>query len=226
LSSARYPCIQGQKEGGVKVVGVYIGKPRMVTAPGGSCYTGGAKTAVPSAFVTMEGFEGDGQGNLKHHGGRDRTVCVYPAERYAWWRRTAGIELPFGAFSENLVIEGAGEDSVCIGDIYRAGNALLQCSLPRDPCRTIDRLTGVDGLWQQARDAGACGFHMRTLEEGLVTEGCAFTLEKRHPEGITVSMALDLYHGRSRDTELAARLCGMPELAAEGRRAIMARLAL
>jgi len=210
----------------MRVVGLFIGKPREADLTGGRFYTGGAKSAVASAYLRFHGFEGDGQGNLKYHGGKDRTACVYPAERYAWWKEIRGYDLPFGAFSENLAVEGATEEAVCIGDVYRIGDALVQVTLPRDPCRTIDRVTGVPGLWGIARDTGACGFHMRTVKEGLVTAGSPFVLESRHPEGITVAMALALYHGRSRDVVLADRLVHMPEFAVEGKKVIAARLGL
>ena len=175
------------------------------------------RRAVGAAFLRLEGLENDGPANLKYHGGRDRTACVYPAEHYAWWKATRGWDLSFGAFCENLTVEGAREDEICIGDIFRAGHALLQVSIPRDPCVTLDKLTGIDGLAATARDTGRCGFHMRTLEEGLIRAGDSLDLVQRHPEGFTVARALDLFHGRSRDRALAARLAGIAEFAEQGR---------
>jgi len=208
----------------VRVTAVFVGKPRTVAAHGSSLYTGGAKAPVSSARLNLEGFEGDGQGNLQHHGGRDRTVCVYPAEHYAWWK-SQGLDLPFGVFCENLTVEGAQEDQLCIGDVFRAGGALVQVSLPRDPCRTLDQLSGVPGLHVRARESGKCGFHMRTLEQGEIRAGDAFELVRRHERGITVAAVLDLYHGRSRDRQLAGRLDGMAEFAAQGKLDIARKLA-
>jgi MOSC domain-containing protein YiiM len=209
----------------MKVAAIFVGKPRLVTVADGTLVTGGAKSAVESAFLRFEGFEGDGQGNLHYHGGKDRSVCVYPAEHYAWWKSAHGYELNYGAFCENFTLEGVREDAVCIGDVFRSGQALVQISLPRDPCRTIDRLTGIDGLWKQARDSGKLGFHMRTLEEGLVSLGDAFELVRGHPEHITVAEVLDLCHGRSQDRALAKRLARMPEFAEQGKRDIAAKVA-
>lgn len=97
------------------------------------------------------------------------------------------------------------EDAVCIGDVFRAGQAVVQVFLPRDPCRTLDRLTDILELWIRARDSGKLGFHMRTLEEGLVSTGDAFELVRGYPDHITVAEVLNLYHGRSQDRELARR---------------------
>jgi MOSC domain-containing protein YiiM len=209
----------------VRITAVFIGTPRSVEAPGGKVFTAGAKKAVPEAFLRVEGFDGDGQGNLRHHGGADRTVCVYAADHYAWWKQSRGIALNAGAFCENLTVEGALENDVCIGDVYRVGRALAQISLPRDPCRTLDKLTGIRDLWKITRDSGRCGFHMRTLQEGMVRAGDELALVSRHPQRITVAMALDLFHGRSRDRELADRLNAIPEFGAQGKRDIAARMA-
>ena len=209
----------------MKVAAIFVGIPRSVPVADGTFTTGGSKSAVKAAFLRFNNFEGDGQANLVHHGGKDRSVCVYIAEHYDWWKTARGYELPYGAFCENLTIGGVREDDVCIGDVFRVGQATVQISLPRDPCRTLDRLTGIPDLWIQARDSGKLGFHMRTLEEGLVTTGDAFELIRGHPDRITVAQVLDLYHGRSQDRELARRLTRMSEFAAQGKKDIAGRLA-
>jgi MOSC domain-containing protein YiiM len=208
----------------LRVVALFIGKPRTVIVAGATFRSGGAKTAAASAFLRFDGFDGDASSNLKHHGGRDRTACVYPLEHYAWWKAARGFDLGPGSFAENLTVEGALEDALCIGDVVRIGGALAQVSLPRDPCGTLDRLTGIPGLGAAARAAARCGFHMRTLEEGLVRAGDAFAVVGRDPAGFTVAAALDLYHGRSHDPELARRLFAIPALADQGRREIGQRI--
>ncbi|HUI70411.1 MAG TPA: MOSC domain-containing protein [Spirochaetia bacterium] len=209
----------------MKVAAIFVGKPGRVQIAGQTIFTGGSKSIVESALLRFGNFEGDGQGNLRYHGGKDRSVCVYVAEHYAWWKSSHGFDLRYGAFCENLTIEGALEDQVCIGDVFQAGDAQVQISLPRDPCRTIDLIAGVPGLWELARASGKLGFHMRTLKEGLVKKGDAFVLARRHPQGITVAQALDLFHGRSQDREIAERLAAMPEFGDQGKKHIAERLA-
>jgi MOSC domain-containing protein YiiM len=207
-----------------RIVALFIGMPATRAVAGGTLLTGGAKDRVEEAFLSLDGFRGDGQGNLKHHGGRDRSACAYVAGHYTWWKSAHGIRLREGAFCENLTVDGADEGTVCIGDIYRAGQALVQVTLPRDPCRTPDLLTGVPDLWKLARDSGRCGFHMRTLEEGIVRTGDRFEIVRPHPRGITVAAALDLFHGRSKDRDLARRLNEMPEFGQQGKQQIAALL--
>jgi MOSC domain-containing protein YiiM len=209
----------------VRVAAIFVGLPGSKTVRDGVIFTGGAKSAVESAFLRFDNLEGDGQGDLRRHGGRDRAVCVYIAEHYAWWKSAHALDLGYGAFCENLTVEGTREEEIYIGDQFRTGEALVQVALPRDPCRTLDLLTGIPGIWKLARDSGRCGFHMRALEEGLIRRGDALELVRRHPDGIPVSAVLDLYHGRSTDPELARRLSVMPDFAEQGKKDIAARLA-
>ncbi len=206
------------------VVSIHVGVPRSETRQSGTLFTGGAKASAAGAILRFDGFEGDGVADRRHHGGPDRTACVYPAEHYAWWNSVHGYELLFGAFSENLTVEGVREQEICIGDIIRIGGALAQVTLPRDPCPTIDRITDIPSLHRLAKESGKCGFHMRTLEEGLVRAGDSFDLVKRNPEGISIASVLDLYHGRSSDRALRQRLQSMPEFADEGKRELIRRL--
>jgi MOSC domain-containing protein YiiM len=199
------------------VVSLHVGMPRTEIRGSGALFTGGAKTSVASAVLRFDGFEGDGVADRRHHGGPDRTACVYPAGHYEWWKSDHGYDMSFGAFSENLTVEGVREEEIRIGDIVRIGAALVQVTLPRDPCRTIDRISEIHSLHLLTRESGRCGFHMRTLEEGLVRAGDRFELVKRNPAGISVAAVLDLYHGRSADPVLLRLLQNMPEFADEGK---------
>jgi MOSC domain-containing protein YiiM len=206
------------------IVSLFVGTPRSETRPSGKLFTAGVKASVSSAVLRLDGFEGDGVADRRHHGGADRTACVYPAGHYAWWNSVHGYDLLFGAFSENLTVEGVREDEICIGDIVRIGAALAQVTLPRDPCPTIDRITEISSLHRLAKESGKCGFHMRTLEEGLVRAGDLFEIAERNSAGVTVASVLDLYHGRSTDRVLQQKLQNMPEFAEEGKRELTRRL--
>jgi hypothetical protein len=67
---------------------------------------------------------GDGQGNRRVHGGPDKAVLAYSANHYLAWRRElTRPDLPYGAFAENFTVDGLVEDTVCIGDVHRVGDA-------------------------------------------------------------------------------------------------------
>ena len=59
--------------------------------------------------LSCEGFEGDAQGDRRHHGGPDKAVHHYPLEHYALWRAEIGPRVVLdraGAFGENLSTTG------------------------------------------------------------------------------------------------------------------------
>lgn len=75
------------------------------------------------------GLEGDEVANTRVHGGPEKAIYAYSAENYALWAadhpRHAERLVP-GGFGENLLIAGLDESSVCIGDRWRVGSALLE----------------------------------------------------------------------------------------------------
>ena len=75
---------------------------------------------------------GDGQADLVNHGGPDKAVLSYAASHYPAWReQLEKPDLPYGAFGENFTIEGLAEETVCIGDRYALGQAIVEVSQPR-----------------------------------------------------------------------------------------------
>src|SRR5689334_6671508 len=96
----------------MKVVSVNAGMPREVEWRGKMVRTSIFKSAVAGRVkVTSLNVAGDRQSDLSVHGGTDKAVYVYPAGHYAFWREELpGMELPWGAFGENLTVEGLLEE--------------------------------------------------------------------------------------------------------------------
>ena len=186
-------------------------------------FTGGAKSPVPRAMLLFDGFEGDGQGDRRNHGGPDKAVCVYPSVHYPHWQRMLGRGLDPGAFSENLTVSGIREARVCVGDVFRAGEALVQVSTPRTPCDKVAGKNGEKQLSKWISGSGYTGFYMRVLEEGLVKTGDAFERVERHPDGITIARVNDVLYRRFRDLDLIEHLTALPEFGTDGR-AMFAKL--
>jgi MOSC domain-containing protein YiiM len=57
--------------------------------------------------LTKQGFEGDGVGDLKHHGGSDKAVCVYVIDHYEYWEKLLGRKMPDAA----TVVDGVRIDT-------------------------------------------------------------------------------------------------------------------
>jgi len=157
-------------------------------------------------------FDGDGQADLEVHGGPDKAVLAYGAGHYPGWREELRLDMKPGAFGENLTIRSLDERSVCIGDTYEIGEALVQVSQPRLPCWKLARKWELPDLPARVVKSVRGGWYFRVLREGRVTPGDRVTrIERPFPE-FTVARVFDAYiHGTDRET--AAALAACPPLA-------------
>lgn len=165
----------------MRIASVQVGKP----ARRGSLRTAFGKDAVAGRVsVLRESLEGDAQADRRHHGGPEMAVLACGADHYPLWRaELCWPELPLGAFGENLSVEAAREDTVCIGDIWRVGTAVLQVASPRKPCRKIAAFWGREDLLARVLESGRCGWYLRVLERGHLEAGDVIELLSRpHPE--------------------------------------------
>jgi MOSC domain-containing protein YiiM len=208
----------------VKIVSLNVALPQAQRYGREQVRTGGAKKPVPRALLRFEGFGGDGQADKVNHGGVDKAVCVYPLDHYAHWEKVFGRRLEPGAFSENLTVSGAVETEVCIGDVFRAGEAILQVSQPRTPCSKLAGKNGQRLLPKWVGQTGYTGFYMRVLSEGLVSEGDPFERIENHPDLIAVADVNDVIYERSADAGLIERLANLPEFGGDGRTLFARRL--
>lgn len=138
------------------------------------------KPVMDRRWLSPENLEGDGQADLKVHGGPDKAVLIYPASHYLWWRSVLRQpDLPWGAFGENWTITGHDERTVCLGDVFAAGEALVQVSQPRRPCWKLSRRCGIPDLAVRAQKCGRLGWYVRVLQCGSVTVGDSLRLMER-----------------------------------------------
>jgi MOSC domain-containing protein YiiM len=117
-------------------------------------------------------LEGDGQANLKVHGGAHKAVYAYSHDHYAWWSETLGrIDLSFGQFGENLTISGMDEDEIAIGDRLLVGTALTAVTGPRIPCAMLGIKFKDKMMLRKFTEAARPGFYLRVIETGVVEAG-------------------------------------------------------
>lgn len=149
------------------------GRAQPFTRPGSR--SGIAKAPRQEALaVTTLGLAGDEQGDLRVHGGVEKAVHHYPREHYAAWLAELGehpLLMQPGAFGENFSTTGWTEDDVCLGDLIRAGSALLQVSQGRMPCWKLSDRFGVANLALRVQQSGRTGWYYRVLQEGVVGVG-------------------------------------------------------
>jgi MOSC domain-containing protein YiiM len=208
----------------IEVKNFSIGLPKIMKFGEERIETGICKQTVDEAFLTREGFRGDGVGDLQFHGGPDRAVCVYPYEHYELWEKEFGKPLPPSAFGENLTVTNMLEQDVCIGDIYSLGDAVVQITQGRIPCVTISQRTGNPLLLKRMVQTGFTGYLCRVLEDGMVRNDSKLTLVKPHPKKISILFGNEIYFHKQQDTEGLKRILAVEALANEWKEALTERL--
>ncbi|MEW6586270.1 MAG: MOSC domain-containing protein [Nitrospirota bacterium] len=200
-----------------------IGLPKKEVFSGKEILTGICKSPVSKPLRLKKlGFEGDGVGDLRYHGGADKAVCVYSKEHYPYWEEVLGIQLPPAAFGENLTVSGLHEEGICIGDVFQLGTAIVQVSQPRQPCKTLAARYDRSDMIRLVRDSGRTGFYFRVITEGIVEKGSPFVLKERDPRGITVAFANHIYHHDNRNCEGIRMVLAVPALSESWQRSFHA----
>lgn len=186
-----------------------------------------AKTPVSGkVWLSKTQLEGDGQADLKNHGGPDKAVLAYGEAHYTAWRSELGLsDLPHGAFGENFTMLGLTEENVCIGDTYKIGEVVVQVSQPRIPCWKLSRLWNVEDLDGRVKKSGKTGWYLRVIEEGNVKAGVPVILVDRPYPEWTIARANDILAKRNQEQSDIAELTRVPLLASGMRNMLKSRLA-
>ncbi len=135
-----------------KILSIQVGLPKTLdkaeatSSSDRSWTTGIFKMAVNGkVWLGKLNLAGDAQADLSVHGGSHKAVNVYPSEHYPYWEQNINLpDMPYGAFGENFTTCGLREDEVCIGDVFKVGNTVVQISQPRQPCWKIERRWNID----------------------------------------------------------------------------------
>lgn len=140
-------------------------------------------------FLSEVNLDGDGQADLVHHGGRDKAVCVYPEDHFAYWSELWKKDFGPAAFGENITVIGLTEDKVCIGDIFQWGEAVVQVTQPRRPCFKLSVIHNLPELPLKVQETGYSGYYFRVLQTGRVSSKDALVRTSVHAKEMTVAMA-------------------------------------
>lgn len=177
--------------------------------------SGIAKTLAPGPWrIGRTGLSGDAQADGKHHGGPEKALHHYAFDHYPFWRdeREAACLAAPGAFGENLSTLGWTEETVCLGDIVRFGDALLQVSQGRQPCFKLNLRFGRRDMARRVQDTGRTGWYYRVLEEGAAREGDALDLIDRPCPGWPLERLTRLLYRDTRDRAGLEEMAALPLL--------------
>jgi MOSC domain-containing protein YiiM len=163
----------------MKVISVNVGMPRFVEYMGEPLATGIYKSPVEGRVAVGQfNLEGDAQADLRVHGGPVKSVYVYPADHYEYWRdQLPDADLPLGVFGENLTTEGILETDVRAGDRLSIGTALFEVTVPRYPCFKLGIRFGRKDILRRFWQSGRSGFYLTVIKTGHLTAGDLITFD-------------------------------------------------
>ena len=202
------------------LVSIQVGRPQSYGVAGAIDFfekpwtTGLFKQPISGAvWVGTENISGDGQADLKHHGGPEKAVLAYPVENYEYLEKILDVSsLSWGALGENLSVSGQNESSVCIGDIYQIGTAELQVSQPRQPCWKIARRWQRRDLALLIQKSGKTGWYFRVVREGVITPQDSIKLLSRPYPTFTIAYLNQAMHHEPKNRGKACELAACPLL--------------
>lgn len=195
-----------------RIVSINVGQPREVEAGNRKVLTSIFKAPVEGKVALRRyNVEGDRQSDLSVHGGPKKAVYSYSSEHYPFWAaQLPGTPLPVGAFGENLTTEGMLEEVVHIGDVFRAGSAILKVTQPRMPCFKLAIRMNRSDMVKRFWASGRSGIYFSISEEGEFESGDLIELLESDRRRVSVADVVRLYKRETEDTDLFSRVMESP----------------
>jgi MOSC domain-containing protein YiiM len=206
----------------MKLLSINVGKPVKVEFEGKTVTTGIFKSRVEGKrLVKTMNIEGDGQADLKVHGGRDKAVYAYGYDAYPWWEKELGQSpLPHASFGENLVFSTLDEKQTFLGDIFELGTCQLLAIQPRMPCFKLGVKFGDMGIVKTFMESGRPGVYFRVEKEGEIEAGQSLKLIHREPVLFSISEMYEYYLSRKMSPQRAREVVKNPLLLESWRKKI------
>ena len=198
----------------MQLLSVNTAQPQEVAWQGKTIRTSIFKQPVAGPVAVLaEHLAGDGQADLRVHGGPDKAVYAYPSEHWAYWRQLLpAAQLVPGAFGENLTTLGLLEPEVRVGDCFQLGTAVLMAVQPRQPCFKLGIRLARPGIVREFELASRSGIYFRVIKPGVVAAGDAISLVERSPYTVTIQDMVTCLAPGPHDQELVRALLATPYL--------------
>ena len=177
-------------------------------------------------WLSKNGIMGDEIGDRKNHGGPEKALFAYPVSHYAFWQNELEIaSIGIGAMGENLAVTKLDETSICIGDTYQFGEAVIQVSQPRQPCWKPARRFRIMDFALRIQHTGRTGWYFRVLQEGYIEENTPLKLLRQPDSTWTIAKCNEVMHEKKEDIKLAEELLSSDFLAERWKKTLSKRIA-
>lgn len=187
----------------MKIISTNIAKPQFVTINGEKQQTGIFKKPTNEAiYLDKEEVKGDEISNKQVHGGIYKACYLFSADHYPHWKNLyPQLDWHYGMLGENLTVKGLDETKMCVGDIYKVGNALIQITQPREPCTTFAAKMGSLDILEQFVAHNRPGTYAKVLQQGDVTVGDTLELIKKSKHPVSVADFFYILFSREKNQE-------------------------
>ena len=187
----------------MRIISTNIAQPTTFLWNGKKVTTGIYKkpTDVP-IFLGKEDVRGDEVSDRRVHGGEFKACYLFSENHYPYWHGLyPNLDWSYGMLGENLTVENLHEKQLFIGDTYKLGSALVQITIPREPCFKFAYKFGSEAVLQQFIDHGYSGTYIRILEEGEVKTGDTFKLIEQAKDSISIYQLFELLYTENKNKD-------------------------
>lgn len=199
----------------LKVISTNIGKKESVNWKGKIVETGIFKKPVQEAiYLGQTDVEKDNVIDRKYHGGIDKACYAYSSNHYNFWKEQfPEVDLTFGAFGENLTIEGLDENQINIGDQFQIGEeVIVEVAQPRQPCMKLGIRFNDQKVVKTFINENFPGVYFRVLKEGRVASGDKLIPHKESIDNLSLAEVHSLL-SKNKNVDLAKKAILMNKLA-------------
>ena len=181
----------------MKILSINISKPEKIVFNNKDLVTSIYKKPVNGEVeVTKDGIIGDGQADLRVHGGFDKALYAYSYSHYEFWGKQMNQDFSnnFGLVGENLTIENFDEKNINIGDEITISSCTFKITQPRIPCFKLGIKMNDRNFPRSFSQSGNVGAYMKVLQPGSISTGDEIKITNQESNSMTIFEITELLY--------------------------------
>ncbi len=210
----------------MKVISVNIAKKQDITWQGKTWSTGIFKKEIEQPiFLSKTGLKQDAIMDKKHHGGIDMAVYAFTKEHYSFFQKHfPKVKFYHGIFGENLTLSGFDEKTIQIGDVFNIGDAIIQVSQPRLPCKTLSGVFKSNDIMKLFLNSSFSGSYFRVLKEGNVNKNDLLICKEQAKNSMSIYEIYSLFSSNKSNHKLIDKALTLEHLSNRVKKDILRKL--
>ncbi|MFD1849621.1 MOSC domain-containing protein [Oceanobacillus bengalensis] len=153
---------------------------------------------------------------------REKALFAYPIKHYTYWQEENNDNsIDMGDVGENFSVLEMDEFSVCIGDTYKIGDAIIQVS---GPCFRPEKRYCADAFALEMQKSGRTGWYFRVVEEGYIQSKSDMEMIDRPFPALSIAACNEAMYVNKDDLRLTYDLLSCELLSASWKNTLRKRL--